>query len=242
MAVPPPGVNDIDQTIWKQEEFTRVGLRSRTRDLGHETMGRMYTGPLRLLRALILSATCVALSFGAHLVGAGSGMAVVSLVAVVGLVMVTMLLAVIFAAFSSQRWTLGRSLVALALGQIALNEIFTVMLASHHDQSPAGLTSGASMVVAHAVAALLIGIGMSTSETALDGYFCVTSSPTGSGVQVFAPWRLTSLIAAVDPVTAVRAAERQQRLAHWQHPGILTDLVVLQCLSRRGPPELALAS
>lgn len=207
---------------------------------GHETMMRMYTGPLRLLRALMLSATCVALSFGAHLVG--SRTLTMSLVAVMGLVMITMLLTVVLAALSDRRWTLGRSLIALALGQVALNAIFTVILPGHHDASPAGLSSEASMAIAHGVVVLLIGIGMSMNEKSLDTYFCMKSSLIGSGVQVLAPWRLTSLIAAVDPAATVRAAQHDDRLARWQHPGILTDLVVLQCLSRRGPPELALAS
>jgi hypothetical protein len=201
----------------------------------------MYTGPLRLLRALILSATCVALSFGAHLVGARSGMLTVSPVTVVGLVMITMLLTVVLAALSGQRWTLGRSLVALSLGQVALNAIFTVILSAHHDESPASL-GGASMAVAHGAVVLLIAIGMSMNEKSLDTYFSMKASLIGSGVRVFAPWRLTSLVAAVDPAAAVRATACDKRHARWLHPGILTDLVVLQCLSRRGPPELALAS
>jgi hypothetical protein len=244
MAGPPSGVNDLDQ-----REFTKFHIPVDAQDFSppvrmrsHAMIGRMYTGPLRLLRALMLSATCVALSFGAHLVGAESGMYAMSLVAVVGLVMITMLLTVVLAALSGQRWTLGRSLVALAIGQVALNAIFTVMLSSHHDSSTAGL-GGGSMAVAHGAAALLIAIVISCNEKALDTYFCMRSSLLGSGVQVFSPWRLTSLIAAVDPAATVRAAGCDRRLTRrWQHPGILTDLVVLQCLSRRGPPELALAS
>ena len=42
----------------------------------------MYAGPLRLLRALIVSATCVALSLATHLIGAGAGVHHVSVVAV----------------------------------------------------------------------------------------------------------------------------------------------------------------
>jgi hypothetical protein len=202
----------------------------------------MYSGPMRLLRALMLSATCVALSFGAHLVGARSGMLTVSLVAVVGLVMVTLLLTVVLAALSGRRWTLGRSLVALALGQVVLNAVFTVILSSHHDDSAAGMTSGASMAIAHGAVVLLIAVGMSVSEKSMDTFFGIKSSLTGSGVRLFAPWRLTSLVAAVDPAPAVLAAGRDRRPGRWQHPGILTDLVVLQCLSRRGPPELALVS
>ena len=52
-------------------------------------MGRMYAGPLRLLRALLLSATCVALSPGADLAGADSRVEMVSPVAVVGLGVIT---------------------------------------------------------------------------------------------------------------------------------------------------------
>lgn len=209
--------------------------------LVRERMVRMYTGPLRLLRALMVSGTCVALSFGAHLVGAGSGMLMLSLVAVMGLVMTTVLLTLVLAALSGQRWTLGRSMVVLAVGQVVLNSIFTVMLSSHHAQSPASLGTGVSMAFAHAVAALLIGTVIAANDAALDTYFCLASSLAGSGIGVLAPWRLTSLISAANPVATVRAAGRDQQFAHWQRPGILTDLVVLQCLSRRGPPALALA-
>lgn len=208
----------------------------------------MYTGPLRLLRALTLSATCVALSFAAHLVGAGSGVPVVSVVAGVGLLMTVVMLTLVLAALSGRRWTLGRSLVALALGQVGMDTIFTVLLTSHH-HNPGGVgtavDSGASMVLAHSVAALLIGVAIAVNDSALDIYFSVASSRVGSGIGVVPPWRLSGLIQGMDAVTvvraAVRAAGRGERFARWQRPRILTDLVVLQCLSRRGPPALALA-
>jgi hypothetical protein len=55
----------------------------------------MYTGPLRLLRALTVSATCVALSLAAHFVGAGSGEPRVPAVAFGGLLMITVLLTLV---------------------------------------------------------------------------------------------------------------------------------------------------
>jgi hypothetical protein len=197
----------------------------------------MYTGPLRFLRALTVSATCVALSFAAHLAGAGSGTLVVTVVTVLGLLMVTVLLTLVLVALSGRRWTLGRSLVVLALGQVGLDAIFTLLLTSHH-HDPAAVGSPASMVLAHSVAALLIGVGIAVSDSALETYFSLASSRVGSGLAVFSPWRLAGLIAGPDGV----AADRGEAFARSQRPRILTDLVVLQCLSRRGPPALALAS
>jgi hypothetical protein len=202
----------------------------------------MYTGPIRLLRALTVSATCVALSFAAHLVGAGSREPVMSAGAVIGLLTTTLLLTVVLTSFSRQRWTLGRSLVALASGQVVLNVVFTMLLSSHHDQLPAGVANGASMALAHAFAALLIGCGIAVSDAALDTYFCLASSLAGSGVRVFSPWRLTSLTQGFSQAATIRAAGRGRQFARWPRTGILTDLVVLQCLSRRGPPAVALAS
>jgi hypothetical protein len=202
----------------------------------------MYTGPVRILRALMVSATCVALSFGAHLVGAGSREPVMSVGAVVGLLTTTLLLTVVLMSFSRQRWTLGRSLVVLAMGQLALNAVFTMLLSTHHDQLPAGVASGASMALAHTFAALLIGGGIAVSDAALDTYFCLASSLAGSGARVFSPWRLTSLTQGFSQAATIRAAGHGRQFARWPRTGILTDLVVLQCLSRRGPPALALAS
>jgi hypothetical protein len=201
----------------------------------------MYTGPLRLLRALTVSATCVALSFAAHLAGAGSGLPTVPLVACVGLLMTIVLVTLVLAALSGQRWTLGRSLVALALGQVILHATFTLLLASGHDPGMAAMGSGASMVLAHSVAALLIGVGIAVNDSALDTYFSVSSSRVGSGIRVLSPWRLAGLISGVNAVAEVRASGRGERFTRWQRPRILTDLVVLQCLSRRGPPAFALA-
>jgi len=205
----------------------------------------MYAGPLRLLRALTVSATCVALTFAAHLVGAGAGIAVGSLVAVAGLLMCTVLLTLVLLAFSGQRWTLGRSLVALALGQVGLNTIFSVPLSSHHDLYSDGLNAGVSMALAHGVAALLIGGGIAVSDAALEAYFCLATSVVGQGLRLLSPWRLTRLIAGVDAATAARAAARAagsgEGTARWRRPPLQSDGVVLQCLSRRGPPALALA-
>jgi hypothetical protein len=202
----------------------------------------MYTGPLRLVRALTVSAICVALSFAAHLAGAGSGVPVVSVVTGVGLLMLIVLLTLALAALSRKRWTLGRSMVALGSSQIGLHTIFTVLLAAPADPSPMDPASGLSMALTHSVAALLIGVAIAVNDSALDTYFAVASSRVGSGIRVFSPWRLAALIAGLNAVTAVRAGGRSERFARWQRPRILTDLVVLQCLSRRGPPALALAS
>jgi hypothetical protein len=205
----------------------------------------MYTGPLRLLRALTVSATCVALSFAAHLAGAASGTPVVTEVAGAGLLMVIVLLTLVLAALSGRRWTLGRSLVAVAFGQVGLHTVFSVLLTSPHRDDSAmnnAMGGGMSMVLAHSVAALLIGLAIAVSDCALDTYFAVAASRVGSGLAVLSPWLLAGLLAGPGVVTRSGAAGRGEAFARWRRPRILTDLVVLQCLSRRGPPELALAS
>jgi hypothetical protein len=202
----------------------------------------MYTGPLRLLRALTVSATCVALSLTAHFLGTGSRAPMVSAVAVVGLVMIIVLLTLVLTALSGRRWTLGRSLVALSLGQVGLNAIFTVLLSSHHHQGPAGFAGGASMALAHGAVALLIASGIAVNDSALDGYFALATSLVGSGLIVLSLWRLVTLIPILNALALVGSGDRGGRSARWQRPRILTDLVVLQCLSRRGPPAFALAS
>jgi hypothetical protein len=204
-------------------------------------LGQMYAGPWRLLRTLGVSATCVSLSVAGHLLGAGSSGPTLSMVCVVGLLSVV-LLTLILAAFSGRRWTLARSLVALGLGQVGLHGMFSVMLSSpdHHRSATAG---GASMVLAHGVAALLIGLGIAVNDSALDTYFQLASSLVGSGIAVLARWCLAApLIPILDEVARVAASGRSEWLARWRRPRILTDLVVLHCLSRRGPPALGLAS
>jgi hypothetical protein len=197
----------------------------------------MYTGALRFLRALTVSATCVALSLATHLIGAGVHGA--SVVAVLGLLMVTVLLTLVVAALSGRRWTLGRSLAALALGQVGLHTIFTVLLASPRDHSTAGHGEMLSMALAHAVAMLLTGVGIAVSDAALDTYFSVASARIGSALGVLSPWRQAGLISGMAAVPAVRAAGRGEHLTRWARPRILTDLVVLQCRSSRGPPAPA---
>ena len=197
----------------------------------------MYAGPLRLLRALTVSATWVALSLATHLIGAGSGVHHVSVVAVLGLLMTTVLLTLVLAGLSGRRWTLGRSLVALALGQVGLHAIFTVLLTSPPDHSPVGPVGGLSMVLAHAVAALLIGVGIAVSDSALGHLLLRRSLACRLGLErvvAVAPGR-----ADPGPRCGCRRSGRGERFARWQRPRILTDLVVLQCRSGRGPPALA---
>jgi hypothetical protein len=206
----------------------------------------MYAGQLRLLRALMVSATCVALSLTAHVVSTGFALPAAPVAAGLGLLITTLLLTLVLMAFSGRRWTLGRSLVALGSGQIGLHAILTMLLASHHHHpSSTGLAGEASMAVCHAAAALLIGIGIAANESALDTYFAVASSLVGSGVALLLPWQLARRVPGAAPIAAAAAADLRGRgkpFARWQRPRILTGLVVLQCLSRRGPPAFALAS
>jgi len=200
----------------------------------------MYTGPLRFVRALTVSATCVALSLATHLIGGGSGVDGVSVVAVLGLLTTTVLLTLVPGCPQRSTWTLGRSLVALGSGQVVLHAIFTVLLTSPHDHSPTA--GGLSMTLAHTVAALLIGVGIAVNDSALDTYFALACSRVASGFGVCSPWCLAGLIPVMDRVASARDAGHGEQLARWQRPRILTDLVVLQCRSSRGPPTAALVS
>jgi hypothetical protein len=212
----------------------------------------MYTGPLRLLRALGVSATCVALSMAAHLLGGGAGAPMVSVFSVVALLAATLLLTLVLTALSGRRWTLSRSLLALALSQVGLHALFTVLLSSHdvlpssHDRhepaAMAAMAGGASMTLAHGVAGLLIGVAIAVNDSALDTYFRLASSLVGSGAAVLSPWRLAALIPILESVAPVGVLGRGERFERCRRPRILTDLVLLQCLSRRGPPAFALAS
>jgi hypothetical protein len=207
----------------------------------------MYTGPLRFLRSLAVSTTCLVLSLTAHFSGAHSGGPMVSVGGGLGLLLTVTLLTLFMAALSGRRWTLGRSLLALTVGQAGLHVIFTALLpfspsGEHAAMPDMALTQGASMsmVLAHAGVALLIALGIAVNDSAIDAFFHVASSLVGSGLSVLSPWRLVALIPIADETTRVRPASRAQTFTRWQRPRILTDLVVLQCLSRRGPPALTL--
>jgi len=208
-----------------------------------QTARDMYAGPLRFLRALIVSATCVALSLATHLIGAGAGAQRVSLVEVLGLLTTTVLLTLVLGALSGRRWTLGRSLVALGSGQVVLHVVFTVLLTSPHHHSHGAPTAGwLSMTLAHTVAALLVGVGIAVNDSALDTHLSLACSRVASGLGVCSPWRLAGLTPGAETAGAVSGAGRGEQLARWQRPRILTSLVVLQCRSSRGPPEPALVS
>jgi hypothetical protein len=96
--------------------------------------------------------------------------------------------------------------------------------------------------LAHSVAALLIGAAIAASDSALDTYFCVASSRVGSGIGMVSPLPVARLVATADALAAGGAEGRGARFARRGRPRILVDLVVLQCLSRRGPPAFALGS
>jgi hypothetical protein len=210
----------------------------------------MYTGPLRFLRGLTVSATCVVLSLMAHVVGASSGVPTVSAAGVAGLLMTIVLLTLTTAALSSRRWTMGRALVAVALCQVGLHAIFTVLLPpATHSGSAAmpdmamGMAAESSMTLAHALVALLIVVGIAVNDCALEAFFAVASSKIGSGVSLASPWRvaaLISILASTAHVAGRSLASPTVCFTRWQRPCILNDLVILQCLSRRGPPGLTL--
>ena len=66
------------------------------------------------------------------------------------------------------------------------------------------MAGGASTVLAHGVATLLIGVGIAVNDCALDTYFQLASSLVGSGIAVLSKWFLAfPLIPILDEVALV---------------------------------------
>src|SRR4051794_24834805 len=102
-------------------------------------IGTMYAGPWRHARSLTVGAVCVALSLAGHLAGGGRapdpGHA---LVAVLAVVVVTALVCLALGWASRRRWTFGRAVLFLGLGQAVLHAAFTlVLLPAGHPGGPA---------------------------------------------------------------------------------------------------------
>ena len=226
----------------------------------------MYSGPLRRARALILSATCLALSLAGHLAGGGrpptAGNAAVSLLVLLALAVP---LSLALQAASRHRWTFGRAMVALGVSQLVLHLVLTMLLGADGDTADASATPGMvgqpgmvgmpgmgstsvaggagsmggaghhglAMTLGHTAAALLVAVAVSRADTHLAASQALSRAVAAlSGVA--AAWRVVGVLPA--PLPPAGGLQGAVRGARWPRPRILTDLVVLQCLSRRGPP------
>lgn len=218
----------------------------------------MYSGPLRRARALILSATCLTLSLAGHLAGGGrpptADNALVSLFVLLALAVP---LSLTLEAASRRRWTFGRAMVALGVSQLGFHLVLTALLGDGGTDVPAtpgmvgmpgmGIPSGAGgagpmdgaghhglgMTLGHTAAALLVAVAVSRAESHLAASQAL-SRAVASLSSVAAAWRVVGILPAPLPLSG--GLQGAVRGARWPRPRILTDLVVLQCLSRRGPP------
>ena len=198
----------------------------------------MYAGPLRQARALTLSAACVALSLAGHLAGGGTAPMGTTPLALAALLALTTLIALVLGGASRRRWTFGRAVIALAGTQLVLHGAFTWLVDEPH--AMAGMShsgpSGAGMTLGHTAAALLVALLVAVTDGSLETRSLLVTAASSVSAAV-APWRVAPLAAA-----ATRPRPRPAGPvggARWQRPRILAGLVVLQCLSRRGPPVTA---
>lgn len=224
----------------------------------------MYAGPLRQVRALTVGGACVGLSLTGHVVaGGGGGAAHLAPAGLAGLGALATVMCLVLGAASRRRWTFGRAVIALGLTQVALHGAFTWLLGGGHAMAgsgpagsglsgsamagmggpgmatgpaPAPGPPGLAMTLGHTVAALLVAAlvawmdGSLHTRSALEG-------ARGVAVAALAPWRLARRTGDAGPHLPHSAAAACR--ARWPRPRILTDRLVLQGLSRRGPPAAA---
>ena len=160
----------------------------------------MYAGPWRHARSLTVGAVCVALSVAGHLAGGGSAPDLAHApVAALGLVVVTALLCLALGVASRRRWTFGRAVLALGLGQAVLHAAFALVLVPAGPPAdgcpqpcpawPAwpGMAAGAplwssgsafSMAAGHTVAALAVAAVIARTDSALAMWFTVSAART----------------------------------------------------------------
>ena len=210
----------------------------------------MYAGPLRHARALTVGGACVGLSLAGHVVAGGgapervtpAGLACLAALATVG--------CLVLGAASRRRWSFGRAVVALGLGQAVLHTAFTWLLGGGHAIAGSGMPGmagtgmateagqdagrpGLAMTLGHTAAALLVAALVAWMDGSLQTRSAVEAAGGLAGAAL-AAWRLLPRTGeeGTDLPTAAATAGR----ARWPRPRILTDRLVLQCLSRRGPP------
>lgn len=181
---------------------------------------------MRLARAGSWAAAALGLSVGAHLVGGGDppSPGAAALIAV----------ALLWSGFLLTQRRLGRTMLVATLGlsQLLLHAVLTAVevpstcagSGGHHEMAAMACTSGApmghdvsaTMLVAHAVAALLLGLVLARGEDAI--------------------WQVAGLLWPRLPAPAVLPALMQDALvpAHGDRPA--RRPFVLGGVGRRGPP------
>lgn len=178
-------------------------------------------GGWRCARACALTATTVALSCAAHLLGGGHRP---SLPAVVGLVVPLLVAAFVLLGRRRGPLTVGAALV-IGQGLVHQTLMLTGMPASAGLPAgmapPAPMTSGfpLAMLAWHALATLAIAAGLAFGERAVQHLLRWVLSPRSPGVRLPAPVVLASVQAVAVPVALLRP---------W-----------LGSVSRRGPPRSA---
>jgi hypothetical protein len=152
-----------------------------------------------------VGAVCVALSVAGHLAGGGSPPDLAHApVAVLGLVVVTVLLCLALGFASRRRWSFGRAVLALGLGQAVLHAAFALLLvpggspgepasattpgmAGMAGMAGSGMAAGAplwssgsafSMAAGHTVAALAVAAVIARTDSALAMWFTVSAART----------------------------------------------------------------
>lgn len=201
-------------------------------------MEGMYAGPLRQARALTLSGACVALSLLAHLAGGGWTAGAPTPASVCGLLALTTLTTLAVGAASGRRWSFGRAVLALAASQAGLHTAFGWLLPGHdHMAMPHQAPSGWVMAAAHAVAGLAVAVLVAVTDRSL-----ATGSAVRAGWSARGRWAtwLTATLARSVPAQVPQPAQPDPLPrgagTGWARPRIRADLVVLECVSRRGPP------
>ncbi|GAA1239597.1 hypothetical protein [Oryzihumus leptocrescens] len=202
----------------------------------------MYAGPLRQARALTLSGACVALSLLAHVAGGGWTTGALTPASVCGLLALTTLTTLAVGAASGRRWSFGRAVLALAASQACLHTAFGWLLPGHdHMAMPHPAPSGWVMAAAHTVAGLSVAALVAVTDRSLATGSAVRAGRSGRGR--WATW-LTATLARSALARSMAEPALPDPLPRgagtgWARPRIRTDLVVLECLSRRGPPAPA---
>ncbi|HEX8973615.1 hypothetical protein [Oryzihumus sp.] len=208
-------------------------------------MEAMYAGPLRQARALTLSGACVALSMLAHLAGGGwvtgSTTGGLTPASVCGLLALTTLTALAVGAASGRRWSFGRAVLALAVSQAGLHLAFGWLLPGHDHAGmamPGPAPSGWAMAAAHTGAGLAVAGLVAVADRSLATVEAVRAG--WSARRRGAAWLRASLarLLLARPAAEPRLPDplTQGPWTGWTRPRIRADLVVLQGVSRRGPP------
>lgn len=112
-------------------------------------------GPWRVVRAAFVAVVCVACSVVAHVAAGGEVPGAGTVAGVCGGV------GVLAYALSGRRWTFGRLLLVLGIGQIVLHPLFDLV------NPPGAAAESAGMVVAHLAAAVGLAAVMAHGDLVL---------------------------------------------------------------------------